>query len=169
MLQSVRHCSSISSSSSISSASTFYSFGFKGSLINFFVGLGLGLTTATVLATVAVTFAVSLAIGLIIAGIAYLLTPIPETEPNEAEISQSIKNASYTFQTPQNTSAQGRPIPICYGRLRVGSLVIGSIVTNYELSRDTQQNVKYDNINTEALLKLQNAFGSSTSAYIRGY
>lgn len=142
---------------------------FKGALVNFFIGLGISAGVATVLATVAVTFAISLAVGLIIAGIAYLLTPIPETEPNEAEISQSIKNASFTFQTPQNSSAQGRPIPIIYGRLRVGSLVVGTTITNYELSQDTQQNVKYDNINTEALLKLQDAFGSSTSAYIRGY
>ena len=69
----------------------------KGALVNFFISAGFALGTATVLATVAVTFAISLAVGLIIAGIAYLLTPIPETEPNEAEISQSIKKRIVYF------------------------------------------------------------------------
>jgi predicted phage tail protein len=131
--------------------------------------LGVAAGVASVVATVAVTFAFSLAVGLIVAGIAYLLTPIPETEPDEASIEASIKNSSFVFQTPQNVSAQGKAVPVGYGRLRVGSLVVGQNITNYDLSNDIQQNIRYDSFYTDALLKIQAAFGSSTANYIRGY
>lgn len=110
----------------------------------------------------------SLGVGLILAGIAYLLTPIPENEPDEAGIRSGIKNASFLFQNPQNISTQGKPIPIGYGRLRVGSLVVGTTLSNFDLS-DDRQNTHYETAKTEALLKIQESFGSSVSNYIRGY
>jgi len=111
---------------------------------------------------------VSVSVGLIMAGIMYLLTPIPENEPNEAAISTNIKNNSFLFQTPQNITVQGRPVPIGYGRLRIGSMVVGQNLTNYDLSSD-RQNVSYDSLKTEALLKINASFGSSISNYFRGY
>ena len=111
---------------------------------------------------------VSISVGLIMAGIMYLLTPIPENEPNEASISTSIKNNSFLFQTPQNAAVQGRPVPIGYGRLRVGSMIVGQNLSNYDLSND-RQNVHYESLKTEALLKINASFGSSISNYFRGY
>ena len=131
-----------------------------------FLGL-IGLGVAAGLSGVAAVFVAVLSIGLIIAGIIYLLTDVPEEEPNQ-NITAQIKNSSFLFQTPQNITSQGAPIPIGYGRLRVGTYVIGTTLSNFDLSRD-QQNRSYEAYRTEALLKIQAAFGSSTSRYIRGY
>lgn len=111
---------------------------------------------------------ISISVGLIMAGIIYLLTPVPENEPNEASITTSIKNNSFLFQTPQNVASQGRPVPIGYGRLRIGSMVVGQNLSNYDLSND-RQNVHYESLKTEALLKINASFGSSISNYFRGY
>lgn len=115
-------------------------------------------------------FLFAVGMGLVIAGIQYLTTPIPEDEPESIEnsIRAGIKNSSFLFSSPQNVATQGRPVPIGYGRLRVGSYVVGTTLSNYDLTLD-RQNVAYENNLTNALVKIQNAFGSSVSNYIRGY
>jgi predicted phage tail protein len=110
----------------------------------------------------------AIGIGIIIAGINYLMTPIPEREPDEASNRAGVKNSSFLFNSPQNVSTQGRPVPIAYGRLRVGSYVVGTTLSNYNLSQD-RQNVAYENIKSNALVKIHNTFGSSVSNHIRGY
>ena len=55
-------------------------------------------------------FLFTLGVDLIVAGITYLTTDIPETEPDAAKFAQtSIKNDSYVFSSPVNTAAQGQP------------------------------------------------------------
>jgi predicted phage tail protein len=63
---------------------------------------------------------VSLALG----GVAQLLTPVP-TMPSGSD---SIKDPrkSYSFSGVQNTSRQGVPVPIVYGEMIVGSIVISA-------------------------------------------
>ena len=95
------------------------------------------------------------------------MTDIPEVEPSEISISTNVKNASYIFQTPQNIAAQGRPVPIIYGRLRVGSFVVSQKITNYDLDRDNQ-NVNFDSLKSQAIQKIQESFGSSSNNYLRG-
>jgi predicted phage tail protein len=126
------------------------------------VGIGISATSVAVSA-----FFIALGVGLIIAGIMYLLTPIPENEPNEASIRASIRNSSFLFQNPSNTAVQGRAIPIVYGQLRVGSYVVGTSVTNFELHEDTQLQRRFSANNTNALLKIQKSFGSSISELYR--
>lgn len=134
------------------------------------IGFGLGAFAIANLTGWALAFALTLAVGLIVAGIVYLMTPIPETEPDEASISTTIKNSSFLFATPSNASAQGRPIPIVYGRLRVGSFVISSVVSNYDLSSQTYRSSTLENSSrSEALVKIQSSFGSSVANYFRGY
>jgi len=116
---------------------------------------------------VATAFLFTLAVGLIIAGIMYLLTPIPENEPN-TDIASSVKNSSFIFSNPSNISTQGRAIPVGYGRLRVGSYVVGTTITTVDLSQD-RQNAAYENTRGDALVKIQESFGSSISNYFRGY
>ena len=45
----------------------------------------------------------------------------------------SIKGESYIFSTPDNLVQQGQPLPLGYGRLRVGSQIISSSITNTDL------------------------------------
>lgn len=129
------------------------------------LAIGIGLTIGGALGV----FFVVLGIGLIIAGIMYLLTPIPEDEPNETNIKASIKNSSFLFQSPRNSSAQGRPIPIVYGKLRVGSYVVGVTITNFELHEDAQLQRRYTSNRTNALLKVQKSFGNSISELYRTF
>ena len=131
--------------------------------------LAIGVGVFAGLSVAASAFFIALGVGLIIAGIMYLLTPIPETEPRESSIKASIRNASFIFQNPANVSTQGRAIPIVYGRLRVGSYVVGTAVTQFELHEDAQLQRRFKSNRTNALLKIQNSFGSSVSELYRTF
>lgn len=56
------------------------------------------------------------------------LNPVQETG-KEYEI---IETNSYMYSSNENKVAQGVPVPVVYGQLRVGSLVINSQVNNYD-------------------------------------
>ena len=68
------------------------------------------------------------------AGIAYLFAASSMSPPemdNNSE--QSIKTKSFQFSGEINLEKQGKPIPVGYGRLRVGSYVVGSQIWNRNL------------------------------------
>lgn len=79
-------------------------------------------------------FFLTLGMGLIMAGITYLMTPIPENEPREIEA--SVKTESFLFQSQNNVASQGAPVRLGYGRLRVGSQVISSSVRNRNIESE---------------------------------
>jgi predicted phage tail protein len=58
-----------------------------------------------------------------------LLTPKPEIQRPTSNVSASKQ--SFTFSSKANVIEQGMPIPIGYGRLRVGSAIIQSSVKSY--------------------------------------
>jgi len=87
------------------------------------VGFGIAATGAF-----ATAFFVTLGVGLIMAGVVYLMTPIPENEPREIEA--TVKTESFLFQSQNNVASQGSPVRLGYGRLRVGSQVIASSIRN---------------------------------------
>ena len=63
------------------------------------------------------------------AGISLLMTNNLVQAPNSYEglLSNSKANDSYGFQgTPSNLTSQGNPVPLGYGRMRVGSQVIST-------------------------------------------
>lgn len=74
---------------------------------------------AGLLANVATGIGVSLVLG----GISQLLSPSPETQ---ATPERPENTPSYTFNGPVNTTAQGHPVPVGYGRLIVGGAVISA-------------------------------------------
>lgn len=81
-------------------------------------GLGaVALFGTTTLATVAFSVGVSLALG----GIAQMLSPQPKFDGPQEE-----QQPSYVFNGPVNTTAQGQPVPVGYGRMIVGSAVISA-------------------------------------------
>lgn len=63
---------------------------------------------------------VTVGAGLVIGGVAQLLTGVPQSPTNASH------NTSYLFSGPVNTTAQGGAVPIGYGRLLVGSIVISA-------------------------------------------
>ena len=71
----------------------------------------------------------NIGIGLTLMGVSEMLTPLPERKDFNSEQDPRL---SYNFSGTQNTSRAGTPVPICYGEIITGSVVISGAV-------DTQQ------------------------------
>ena len=74
-----------------------------------------------------VTFFVVLAINLVVAGIVYLMTPIPEVAP-QGPSTLEVNHQSFFIINDQNMAQQGTAVPLGYGRLRVGSKIVQAYV-----------------------------------------
>ena len=59
-------------------------------------------------------------IGLMAGGVAQMLTKMPEMKIG----TEKEKKQSTAFSNLSNMTAQGKPMPLAYGRMRVGSLII---------------------------------------------
>ena len=81
-----------------------------------------GAAAGTVLAGTLAAAAGNLGIALVLGGIAQSLSPQPA--PNQLD--EAVQLESFTFSNVVNTSRQGMPVPIAYGRLFVGSAVLSS-------------------------------------------
>jgi len=64
--------------------------------------------------------------SMLLGGVAGILSPMPKTSAGSAE---ATNKPSYVFNGPVNTSAQGNPVPVGYGRVIVGSSVISAGIT----------------------------------------
>ena len=96
--------------------------------VGFGLGGAVGFRAGAVGTATAATFGASLAaaggtigIGLVLAGIAQAISP---QEPDEKK--KAIELESFSMSNVVNTSRQGLPVPIAYGRVWVGSAVISS-------------------------------------------
>lgn len=61
-------------------------------------------------------------IGMVAGGVVQMLSP----QPKFASAKESSNQPSYVFNGAVNTEAQGHPVPLLYGRMRVGSAVISA-------------------------------------------
>ncbi len=77
-------------------------------------------------------FFISLGMSLLTSGIMGLLAP----KPQDTESQPQAK--SFLFSSPANTTVQGAPVPIAYGRLRIGSRVISAKIRPEDLSSSRQ-------------------------------
>ena len=71
----------------------------------------------------------NIGIGLALMGVSEILTPLP---PKRDFNSEEDPRLSYNFSGTQNTSRAGTPVPIVYGEIITGSVVISGAI-------DTQQ------------------------------
>jgi predicted phage tail protein len=62
--------------------------------------------------------------ALALGGVAQMLAPQPKMDAGAG--SQEANSPSYTFNGAVNTTAQGHPVPVGYGRLIIGSAVISA-------------------------------------------
>lgn len=77
-------------------------------------------------------------IGLMAGGVAQMLTKMPSMSTGkDAERKQST-----SFSNLSNMAAQGRPMPLAYGRIRVGSLIISQGVETMDIERQPPENKK---------------------------
>jgi predicted phage tail protein len=102
-----------------------------GALIFAAVFNPLGALGGTALLTgTAATIATAVGTSLIIGGVSELLFPAPKT-PNLQD--RPDNKPSYVFNGAVNTTAQGYPVPVGYGRMIVGSAVISAAITTEDL------------------------------------
>jgi len=71
----------------------------------------------------------SLIIGVAMMGIQMMLAPKPETQRPESVVNSAKQ--SFLFSSKANVAEQGIPVPVGYGRLRVGSAIIQSTIKSY--------------------------------------
>jgi predicted phage tail protein len=93
-----------------------------GGAAGFGAGAVAGATTATFGASLA-ALGGTIGTGLVLTGIAQVISPQPSLD---STIDESVQLESFTFSNVVNTSRQGMPCPIAYGRLFVGSAVLSS-------------------------------------------
>ena len=71
--------------------------------------------------------------SMVLNGVAEMLSPVPPA-PKEAK-----KNESFGFGGVENTMNQGVPVPICYGRLFIGSAAISVNLDTDEVVTDEEE------------------------------
>jgi predicted phage tail protein len=91
-----------------------------------FLGLGAGIFSGATAAAVSTSLGL-IGTSLVIGGIAQAISPSPVQSTSVLERGrEAAKLESFSFSGIVNTSKQGLPVPIAYGRLFVGSAVISS-------------------------------------------
>jgi len=118
-----------------------------------FLGLSAGVGGGGVVGVGFLTAGASSAIGfvgasLILAGTAQLLSPQPADLPgitgtgagggrqasfDPARNEPADNQTSYIYNGAVNVTAQGNPVPICYGRMRVGSVVVTAGISTADI------------------------------------
>jgi predicted phage tail protein len=73
----------------------------------------------------------SIGVSLALGGIAQLLTPTPKI--SQGEDSTNDPRKSYSFSGIQNISRQGVPVPVIYGEVFTGSIVISAGINTEEV------------------------------------
>ena len=91
---------------------------------------GVALIGAGLLFPFASSFLTPLGIGLVLQGVAELISPTPNVEPESTDPS----NRSYNFSNIQQTSREGVPVPLVYG-----DIVTGSVVLSVNIERDDEK------------------------------
>ncbi len=90
------------------------------------VGVALSFTWASP----ASPYLIAAGVGLVLGGVVQLLTPIPKVgEPDE----RPENRPSYLFSGAVNTTAQGQPVQLLFGRLICGSAVISAGISVEEI------------------------------------
>ena len=85
---------------------------------------GIGLIALSFVVPFASTILLNVGTALVLGGIAQMISPQPDLGFNNGK--ESARLESFTFSGIVNTSKQGLPVPIAYGRVYAGSAVISS-------------------------------------------
>ena len=87
--------------------------------------------TAAIFGTSLATIVGGVGASLVLGGVAQLLTPVPKM-PTGRDSDQDPRK-SFSFSGVQQTSRQGLPVPVVYGRTLVGSVVISAGVDTVQV------------------------------------
>jgi predicted phage tail protein len=87
-----------------------------------FLGAGLAAGGSAFTLGAAASTAIGLiGVSLVLSGVSQLLTPTPKTNKDEGD-----PRKSFSFSGVQNTSRAGLPVPVVYGEMLVGSVVVSA-------------------------------------------
>jgi len=70
----------------------------------------------------------------------------PKEETGGVEEFEIIETNSHLYSKNENKAEQGTPIPVVYGQLRVGSLVVNSNISNYDFDYKTAKIRRLDDV-----------------------
>lgn len=101
------------------------SFATGGAVLGAALGSSFTAGTAATAATLSIGIIGKIGIAVALGGIAQLLTPEIKS-PEAVAFDRPDQRASFLFNGPVNTTAQGGPIPLVYGTMRVGSTVVSA-------------------------------------------
>lgn len=76
--------------------------------------------------------------SMLLGGVAQMLTKMPSMSTGK----DADKKQSTSFSNLSNMAAQGRPMPLAYGRIRVGSLIISQGVETMDIERQPPEEKK---------------------------
>jgi len=103
---------------------------------------GAGSVAAGGLAAFTATAINAVIIGVATMGIQMMLAPKPEMQRPESVVNSAKQ--SFLFSSKANVAEQGIPVPVGYGRLRVGSAVIQSTIKSYPQGFEKEIALKSD-------------------------
>ena len=86
---------------------------------------GFGTLTGATFWSGAIAFGGNIGVALVLSGVAASISPV--NGPGDLDTTQDPKN-SWSFSGTQNTSRAGVPVPVCYGQVLTGSVVISAAV-----------------------------------------
>ena len=102
----------------------------------------------------------SLGMGLVLGGVAQLLTKTPKLD-TEQRGQKAGRNTA--FSNLDNTSAQGQPVPLCYGRAYCGSRVVSQGVVSRRVNTNGDPVLQNPEA-TDVTLKLEKTFITGRAA-----
>lgn len=103
-----------------------------GGLVQTIVGAVLIAASFTPIGAPFAKYLIPAGIAMVIGGVVQMLTPMPNLSPDSSN-NQPDNKPSYAFNGAVNTTAQGYPVPVGYGRMIVGSAVISAGIVAEEL------------------------------------
>lgn len=89
--------------------------------------------TAMVFGTSLKTLVAGIGVSMTIGGVAQLLTPMPQLKLTGTD-SQDDPRRSYSFTGVQQSSRQGSPVPIVYGEMITGSVVVSGGIDTVQVA-----------------------------------
>lgn len=75
----------------------------------------------------------SFGLSMVLSGISEMLFSAPKPDKFGNKNEKPENQPSYIFNGVVNTSAQGNPVPLCYGKMRIGSQVISAGLTTRDI------------------------------------
>jgi len=100
----------------------------------------------------------NIALALVFAAVTYALSPKPEQQ--SLEIDAAGSKTSLIFSNIANVASQGAPVPLGYGRLKVGSQVIQATIKSYPQGQRVKDVLEGDNYGNAVILTSE--MGDST-------